>query len=101
MKIRPRRLALCGITFCFSLCCLTACKKDARSTSLKEAACFAAYQRSDPLPDQPAPIVTRLAIGVCSLVDHPGVVPWTFYDTAKRGAYDYCLLGDVVPSSSE
>src|SRR5260370_12043261 len=84
MKIRPRRLALCGITFCFSLCCLTACKKDARSTSLKEAACCAAYQRSDPLPDQPAPGVTRLAIGGDSRDDHARVFPSAFPETPPR-----------------
>jgi len=101
MKIRPRRLALCGITFCFSLCCLTACKKDARSTSLKEAACCAAYQRSDPLPDQPAPGVTRLAIGGDSRDDHAGVVPWAFKEAARRGAKAFFFLGDLELTSAE
>src|SRR5260370_8306420 len=100
MKIRPRRLALCGITFCFSLCCITACKKGVRSTSLKEAACCAAYQRSDPLPDQPAPGVTRLAIGGDSRDDHAGVVPWAFKE-ARRGAKAFFFLGDLELTSAE
>src|SRR5260370_9069463 len=101
MKVRPRRLALCGITFCFSLCCLTACKKDARSTSLKEAACCAAYQRSDPLPDQPAPGVTRLAIGGDSRDTHAAVVPWAFNEAASRGANAFCFVRDLDLTSSE
>src|SRR5260370_22254085 len=100
MKIRPRRLALCGITFCFSLCCLTACKKDARSTSLKEAACCAAYQRSDPLPDQPAPGVTRLAIGGDSRDDHAGVVPLAFKEPRRRPKA-FFFLRDFELTSSE
>jgi Calcineurin-like phosphoesterase len=102
MKMRPRGLALCGITFCLSLCCLTACKKkDALSTSLKETACCAAYQHSDSLPDQPAPGVTRLAIGGDSRDDNAGVVPWAFKEAARRGAKAFFFLGDLELTPAE
>src|SRR5258708_37094680 len=102
MKMVFRGLAFCGTTFCLLLCCLTACKKkDARSTSLKEAACCAAYQRSDPLPEQPAPGVTRLAIGGDSRDDHAGVVPWAFKEAARRGAKAFFFLGDLELTSAE
>jgi hypothetical protein len=101
MKIRFRGLAFCGITFCLSLCCLTACKKDARSTSLKETACCAAYQHSDPLSDAPPPGVTRLAIGGDSRDDHAGVVPWAFKEAGRRGAKAFFFLGDLELTPAE
>ncbi|HSP45280.1 MAG TPA: hypothetical protein VLO30_04755, partial [Chthoniobacterales bacterium] len=100
MKIRPRGIALCGITFCLSLCCL-ACKKDARSSKLKEAACCAAYQHSDPLLDQPPPGITRIAIGGDSRDDKNGVVPWAFKEAARRGAKAFFFLGDLELTSFE
>jgi hypothetical protein len=101
MKMRLNGIALCGITFCLSLCCLTACKKDARSTSLKEAACCAAYQHSDPLLDQPPQGITRLAIGGDSRDDKNGVVPWAFKEAGKRGAKAFFFLGDLELTSAE
>jgi len=101
MKISPRGFAFCGIAFCMSLCSLTACKKDARSTSLKETVCCAAYQHSDPLPDQPPPGVTRLAIGGDSRDDHAGVVPWAFKEASRRGAKAFFFLGDLELTSAE
>jgi hypothetical protein len=101
MKIRFRGLASCGMIVCLSLCFLTACKKNARSTSLKETACCAAYQRSDPLPDQPAPGVTRLAIGGDSRDDNVGVVPWAFKEAGKRGAKAFFFLGDLELTPAE
>jgi hypothetical protein len=101
MKTRPCGIALCGITFFLSLCCLTACKKDARSTKLKEAACCAAYQHADPLLDQPPPGVTRLAIGGDSRDDKNGVVPWAFKEAGRRGAKAFFFLGDLELTSAE
>jgi hypothetical protein len=101
MKMHPRGLACCGMIFCLSLCCLTACKKDARSTGLKGAGCCAAYQHSDPLPDQPSPTVTRLAIGGDSRDDHSGVVPWAFTEAGKRGAKAFFFLGDLELTPAE
>lgn len=89
------------MVFCLSLCCLTACKKDARSTSLKEASCCAAYQHSDPLLDQPLPGVTRLAIGGDSRDDHVGVVPWAFKEAGRRGAKAFFFLGDLELTPAE
>ena len=101
MRIRSRGLPFCGMTVCLSLCCLTACKKDARSTSLKSAACCVAYQHSDPLPDQPPPGVTRLAVGGDSRDDHAGVVPWAFKEASKRGAKAFFFLGDLELTPAE
>lgn len=102
MKMRPRRLAFCGIALCLLLCCLTGCKKKAaRSTNLKETACCAAYQKSDPLPDQPAAGVTRLAIGGDSRDDHGGVVPWAFKEASRRGAKAFFFLGDLELTFAE
>jgi hypothetical protein len=101
MRMRRRGRAFCGITFCLSLCCLTSCKKDARSTSLKETACCAAYQHSDPLPDQPANGVIRLAIGGDSRDDHAGVVPWAFKEAGRRGAKAFFFLGDLELTPAE
>ena len=101
MKIRPRGLVFCGITFCLSLCYLTACKKNARSTSLKETACCAAYQHSDPLLDQPPPGITRLAIGGDSRDDNAGVIPWAFKEAGRRGAKAFFFLGDLELTSAE
>ena len=101
MTLPPRGPAFCGTIFCLSLCCLTACKKDGRSTSLKAAACCAAYQHSDPLPDQPPPDVTRLAIGGDSRDDHKGVVPWAFKEAGKRGAKAFFFLGDLELTPAE
>jgi hypothetical protein len=101
MNLRSHGLAFCGIISCLTLCCLTACKKDTRSTSLKSAACCAALQHSDPLPDQPPPGVTRLAVGGDSRDDHAGVVPWAFKEAGKRGAKAFFFLGDLELTYSE
>jgi hypothetical protein len=102
MNMRPRSFALCGMALCLSFFCVAACKKkDARSTSLKGADCCAAYQRSDSLPDQPPPGVTRLAIGGDSRDDHAGVVPWAFQEAGKRGAKAFFFLGDLELTPSD
>jgi Calcineurin-like phosphoesterase len=102
LNLRPYGLAFCVMIFCLSLCCLTACKKkDARSSGLKGADCCAAFQHSDPLPDQPPAGVTRLAVGGDSRDDHAGVVPWAFKEAGKRGAKAFFFLGDLELTPAE
>lgn len=67
----------------------------ARSSSIRSPECCAAYQRSDPLPDQPAAGVVRLAIGGDSRDDSSKVVPWALQEAQKRGAKAFLFLGDM------
>src|ERR1700741_1073236 len=101
MNLQSRGLASCHMVFCLSLCCLTACKKDCGSTNFIDASCCAAYQHSDPLPDQPPLGVPRVAIGGDARDDHAGVVPWAFKEATKRGAKAFFFLGDLERTYAE
>ena len=68
---------------------------------MKETACCAAYQHSDPLLDQPPQGVTRLAIGGDSRDDSAGVVPWAFKEAGRRGAKAFFFLGDLELTPAE
>jgi hypothetical protein len=76
-------------------------RKSGRSSSIKSADCCSAFQESDPLPDQPPPGVTRLAIGGDSRDDHLRVLPWAFQQAKKRGASAFLFLGDLEIDRSE
>lgn len=93
---KPRPAIVLTAVAAVMLLSLAACKKkSARSASIKSSDCCSAYQESDPLPDQPAPGVTRLAIGGDSRDDHLGVLPWAFRQAKKRGAQAFLFLGDL------
>jgi hypothetical protein len=91
MNLQSGGRTFCGMILCLSLCCLTACK----CASTVDPRCCTAYQQSDPLPDQPPPGVTRLAVGGDSRDDNAGVVPWAFKEAGKRGAKTFFFLGDL------
>src|SRR5260370_40756181 len=92
--MKRRRGALCGAVGALSLLWVTACG-GGRSRSLRSSECCAAYQHSDPLPDQPGQGVIRLAIGGDSRNDDSHVVPWAFKESVKRGAKAFIFLGDL------
>src|SRR5712692_965099 len=83
-----------GVIVVLSLFCLAACK-GGRSSSIRSAACCAAYQHSDSLPDEPPQGVIRLAIGGDSRNDSSDVVPWAFKEARKKGAKAFFFLGDL------
>ena len=86
--------ALIGSISCSS------CKRASHSASRESHNCCAAYQHTDPLPDQPSPGVIRLAIGGDSRDDHSHVIPWAFKEARRRGAKAFLFLGDLELSSS-
>src|SRR5258708_31211805 len=92
--MKRRRGALYGAVAALSLLWVSACG-GGRSSSLRSTECCAAYQRTDPLPDQPGQGVIRLAIGGDSRNDHSHVVPWAFKESVKRGAKAFIFLGDL------
>src|SRR5258708_36860396 len=92
--MKRRRGALYGAVAALSLLWVSACG-GGRSSSLRSTECCAAYQRTDPLLDQPGQGVIRLAIGGDSRNDHSHVVPWAFKESVKRGAKAFIFLGDL------
>ena len=82
------------------LICSTSCKHGSQTASTESHSCCAAYQHTDPLPDQPSPDVIRLAIGGDSRDDHSHVIPWAFKEARRRGAKAFLFLGDLELSSS-
>jgi len=101
MKKRGLVVLVAALAGMLLLSLLVSRRQSGRSSSIKSADCCSAFQESDPLPDQPPPGVTRLAIGGDSRDDHLGVLPWAFQLAKKRGASAFLFLGDLEIDRSE